>query len=228
MDQAMDQSIESSSDNGASTDTIETSSSSYPLPASPQPLSSIASTENKINVDQNNVEHKLESGNSTSLAANVSNADSKNATKEIPTQQINKQEVINQQLLSKELLHKNDYNNTRNLNSNQQSLQTLTHDGICSSAVKNIDVTNVSVGSSNGLDLVRSSTCAIVTGNSAQMTPQQQSSPRKIINLNIKTTTGGNFTINVETSINVESLKKHIAKKLKLSKDRICLLYREK
>lgn len=48
------------------------------------------------------------------------------------------------------------------------------------------------------------------------------------ITLNITTTTGGNFSVVVESQITVESLKKTIAKKLKVAKDRICLLHREK
>ncbi|KAG4067260.1 hypothetical protein HA402_000251 [Bradysia odoriphaga] len=48
------------------------------------------------------------------------------------------------------------------------------------------------------------------------------------ITLNITTTTGGNFSVVVESQITVESLKKIIAKKLKVAKDRICLLHREK
>ncbi|XP_037937225.1 midnolin homolog [Teleopsis dalmanni] len=48
------------------------------------------------------------------------------------------------------------------------------------------------------------------------------------INLNINTTTGGNFSVTVDPQISVESLKKIIAKKLKVAKDRICLLHREK
>lgn len=48
------------------------------------------------------------------------------------------------------------------------------------------------------------------------------------ITLNINTTTGGNFSIVVENTNTVEALKKIIAKKLKVSKDRICLLHREK
>uniref|UniRef100_T1PKJ6 Ubiquitin n=1 Tax=Musca domestica TaxID=7370 RepID=T1PKJ6_MUSDO len=48
------------------------------------------------------------------------------------------------------------------------------------------------------------------------------------INLNISTTTGGNFSVSVDPQISVENLKKIIAKKLKVAKDRICLLHREK
>lgn len=48
------------------------------------------------------------------------------------------------------------------------------------------------------------------------------------ITLNINTTTGGNFAVIVENHNSVEVLKKIIAKKLKVSKDRICLLHRER
>lgn len=48
------------------------------------------------------------------------------------------------------------------------------------------------------------------------------------ITLNINTTTGGCFSVNVDSHISIESLKKIVAKKLKVAKDRICLLHREK
>ncbi|KAJ0179704.1 hypothetical protein K1T71_004295 [Dendrolimus kikuchii] len=48
------------------------------------------------------------------------------------------------------------------------------------------------------------------------------------ITLNIQTTTGGNFTINVNGKNTVEHLKKLVSKTLKVSKDRICLLHRER
>lgn len=48
------------------------------------------------------------------------------------------------------------------------------------------------------------------------------------ITLNVNTTTGGSFSVNVDSQISVENLKKIIAKKLKVAKDRICLLHREK
>lgn len=48
------------------------------------------------------------------------------------------------------------------------------------------------------------------------------------ITLNINTTTGGNFSVIVDPSHTVENLRKVIAKKLKVARDRICLLHREK
>lgn len=64
-------------------------------------------------------------------------------------------------------------------------------------------------------------------GTAAPATPAGGAA-NALINLNISTTTGGNFAVSVEPHINVESLKKIIAKKLKVAKDRICLLHREK
>lgn len=44
----------------------------------------------------------------------------------------------------------------------------------------------------------------------------------------ITPTTGGQFEITVDRNDTVESLKKIISKKLKVAKERICLLYRER
>ncbi|XP_017488588.1 PREDICTED: putative protein TPRXL, partial [Rhagoletis zephyria] len=70
-----------------------------------------------------------------------------------------------------------------------------------------------------------------VSGPLAATTLQHTSSPHALqlphINLNINTTTGGNFGVTVDPQISVENLKKIIAKKLKVAKDRICLLHRE-
>ncbi|XP_059618531.1 midnolin homolog [Phlebotomus argentipes] len=52
--------------------------------------------------------------------------------------------------------------------------------------------------------------------------------PEEPITINISTTTGGNFTQAVETHYSVENLKKIVAKKLRVAKDRICLLHRER
>lgn len=46
--------------------------------------------------------------------------------------------------------------------------------------------------------------------------------------LNVTTTTGGSFSVLVDGENSVENLKKIISKKLKVSKDRICLLHRER
>lgn len=48
------------------------------------------------------------------------------------------------------------------------------------------------------------------------------------ISINVCPTTGGDFFLTVEPYTTIENLKKQIAKKLKVSKERICLLYREK
>lgn len=48
------------------------------------------------------------------------------------------------------------------------------------------------------------------------------------ITLNIQTTTGGSFSVLVDNTNTVENLKKIVAKKLKVAKDRICLLHRER
>ncbi|XP_050340838.1 putative protein TPRXL, partial [Bactrocera neohumeralis] len=70
-----------------------------------------------------------------------------------------------------------------------------------------------------------------MSGSLAATTLQHTSSPHALqlphINLNINTTTGGNFGVTVDPQISVENLKKIIAKKLKVAKDRICLLHRE-
>ncbi|XP_022905377.1 midnolin-A [Onthophagus taurus] len=51
---------------------------------------------------------------------------------------------------------------------------------------------------------------------------------RSQISIQISPTTGGDFAVLVEPSITVENLKKLVSKKLKLSRDRICLLFRNK
>lgn len=48
------------------------------------------------------------------------------------------------------------------------------------------------------------------------------------ITLNIQTTTGGNFSISINGKNTVDHLKKLVSKKLRVSKDRICLLHRER
>lgn len=65
------------------------------------------------------------------------------------------------------------------------------------------------------------SSCPI---NTASAAPQIQMP----ITLNVQTTTGGNFTVVADPHNSVENLKKTIAKKLKVSKDRISLLFRER
>lgn len=48
------------------------------------------------------------------------------------------------------------------------------------------------------------------------------------ITLNIQTTTGGNFSISLNGKNTVEHLKKLVSRKLMVSRDRICLLHRER
>jgi hypothetical protein len=48
------------------------------------------------------------------------------------------------------------------------------------------------------------------------------------INLNFTLLTGGNFSLSVESDITVDVLKKIVSKKLKISKDRICLMNSER
>lgn len=53
-------------------------------------------------------------------------------------------------------------------------------------------------------------------------------SHNKKIEIQIVKTTGGSFTVTVENDITVENLKKIVSKKLKISKDRICLMNSER
>ena len=52
--------------------------------------------------------------------------------------------------------------------------------------------------------------------------------PPNLISVTVAPFTGGPFTITVNKRDSVEELKKAVAKKLKVLKDRICLLYRER
>lgn len=52
--------------------------------------------------------------------------------------------------------------------------------------------------------------------------------PIKKITLNFKLVTGGTFTVNVESDISVDLLKKIVSKKLKINKERICLMNSER
>ncbi|CRK91202.1 CLUMA_CG004885, isoform A [Clunio marinus] len=52
--------------------------------------------------------------------------------------------------------------------------------------------------------------------------------PSRNITLNFKLLTGGTFTVGVDSDISVDSLKKIVSKKLKISKDRICLMNSER
>jgi hypothetical protein len=50
----------------------------------------------------------------------------------------------------------------------------------------------------------------------------------KKIEIQIEKTTGGSFTVTVDNDEKVENLKKIVSKKLKISKDRICLMNSER
>ena len=52
--------------------------------------------------------------------------------------------------------------------------------------------------------------------------------PTNLISVTVAPFTGGPFTLTVNKRDSVEELKKAVAKKLKVLKDRICLLYRER
>lgn len=52
--------------------------------------------------------------------------------------------------------------------------------------------------------------------------------PHTQISIHISPTTGGDFHLTVEPDITVDNLKKLVSKKLKVPRDRICLLFREK
>lgn len=54
------------------------------------------------------------------------------------------------------------------------------------------------------------------------------SNPAQTINLAINTTTGNNFDVSVELHHTVDHLKKVISKKLKVNKDKIILLFKER
>ena len=56
---------------------------------------------------------------------------------------------------------------------------------------------------------------------------QQQPSP-SMISVTVAPFTGGPFQLSVRRTDSVEDLKKAVAKRLKVLKDRICLLYRER
>lgn len=52
--------------------------------------------------------------------------------------------------------------------------------------------------------------------------------PDTRINVQVSPTTGGDFYISIESNSTVENLKKLISKRLKVPRDRICLLFRDK
>ena len=70
-----------------------------------------------------------------------------------------------------------------------------------------------------------SSTTSAPLAGSSEGAPIPHTLP---ITLNVQTTTGGNFNVVTDPNHTVEYLKKIIAKKLKVSKDRLSLLFRER
>ena len=62
--------------------------------------------------------------------------------------------------------------------------------------------------------------------NNTLSTPAMASEDK--INVLVAPFTGGPFSVQVSRKDSVEELKKVVAKKLKVLKDRICLLYRER
>ena len=71
----------------------------------------------------------------------------------------------------------------------------------------------------------RGTTSSIVAAN--QHLNNLLNTPTNLISVTVAPFTGGPFTITVNKRDSVEELKKAVAKKLKVLKDRICLLYRE-
>ena len=72
----------------------------------------------------------------------------------------------------------------------------------------------------------RGTTSSIVAAN--QHLNNLLNTPTNLISVTVAPFTGGPFTITVNKRDSVEELKKAVAKKLKVLKDRICLLYRER
>lgn len=52
--------------------------------------------------------------------------------------------------------------------------------------------------------------------------------PNSQISVHISPTTGGDFYLSISADATVEGLKKLVSKKLKVPRDRICLLFRDK
>jgi hypothetical protein len=79
----------------------------------------------------------------------------------------------------------------------------------------------------------------VITNNRSTTTPSSivaanqhlnslLNTPTNLISVTVAPFTGGPFTLTVNKRDSVEELKKAVAKKLKVLKDRICLLYRER
>jgi hypothetical protein len=52
--------------------------------------------------------------------------------------------------------------------------------------------------------------------------------PHSQISIHVSPTTGGDFYLTVEPDISVDNFKKLVSKRLKVPRDRICLLFRDK
>ncbi|XP_018574057.1 midnolin homolog [Anoplophora glabripennis] len=66
------------------------------------------------------------------------------------------------------------------------------------------------------------------TSQSSSNPIPQGCGPNTQINIHVSPTTGGDFYLSVEPDITVENLKKLVSKRLKVPRDRICLLFRDK
>ena len=64
--------------------------------------------------------------------------------------------------------------------------------------------------------------------HSVTVTPTTSEGAGSTITLTVAPFTGGPFSLKMRRTDSVEDLKKAVAKKLKVLKDRICLLYRER
>lgn len=66
------------------------------------------------------------------------------------------------------------------------------------------------------------------TSQSSSNPIPQGCGPNTQINIHVSPTTGGDFYLSVEPDITIENLKKLVSKRLKVPRDRICLLFRDK
>ncbi|TDG39609.1 hypothetical protein AWZ03_013973 [Drosophila navojoa] len=114
-------------------------------------------------------------------------------------------------------INNNNNKKSSDNNSNNAGRQAFSQPAAMAAAIA---TTSALLSSTNSSTTLASRT-GLVTGTGTERN-------NMMINLNISTTTGGNFSVSVEPHISIESLKKIIAKKLKVAKDRICLLHREK
>jgi chromosomal replication initiation ATPase DnaA len=61
-----------------------------------------------------------------------------------------------------------------------------------------------------------------------KMAHLEETNQNQKIEIQIVKTTGGSFEVTVDNDITVENLRKIVSKKLKISKDRICLMNSER